>query len=169
MHPIVRLEWLQNGVWQTIGWDADNPKSVQELRAHGKALAKDGGQYRLTTADLNEFGRFKVLEVLSQHRVRIFLTYLERGMTERTPYKWKCECVCNWMALSWSWSRAHDLKTSGQTLDEWVAEQGGLPEGGALHMALDHLGLPGGTPAAVHLGVLNTPGPTLTTERETRP
>lgn len=62
------------------------------------------------------------------HRVTIFKTH-----------KWRGECTCGWGCLSWSWSRVYDFAHSGQTLDEWVADNGQAPTGGVLPMALEHL------------------------------
>lgn len=47
MYPTTFLEWFHNGEWQRIGWDAHDPRSALDLRAHGQKLAAAGGCYRL--------------------------------------------------------------------------------------------------------------------------
>lgn len=57
----------------------------------------------------------------------------------RPHYKWRGACTCGWGCLSWSWSREYDAATSGLERAHWVRENG-EPDGGALPMALEHLG-----------------------------
>lgn len=85
-------------------------------------------------------------------RVKVRLTYVQgRIGCKSEPYKWGVECTCGWRALSWSWSREYDCYTvHGYRLDDgtvgpnpeqWIEDNGGKPDGGALVMALDHVGL----------------------------
>ena len=51
-----------------------------------------------------------------RHHVTIRLSYIGT-----TPYKWRGSCICGWRCMSW----------------QWIAVD---RPGGALPMALDHLG-----------------------------
>lgn len=71
-------------------------------------------------------------------RVTVRLLYTDD--TRTTPYKWAVNCTCGYGGLSWSWSRQYDMETSNLSRDEWIRDNG-MPEGGALAMALEHVGL----------------------------
>lgn len=68
---------------------------------------------------------------MAEHRVRID--------KPQPSWKWRAQCTCGWGALSWSWSREYDFAYSGQTLEQWIEDNGGEPGGGALPMTLEHL------------------------------
>lgn len=72
-----------------------------------------------------------------QHRVKIYKTYANN---ERTPYKWRTECTCGYVVLSWSWSREWEAETQYSSREEYVKDNG-LPIGGALPIALVHIKL----------------------------
>jgi len=69
---------------------------------------------------------------MSEHKVKVWLTRTSTG----TPHKWSGQCKCGWGCLSWSWSRS--LEAAGR---ERYVEENGEPVGGALVMALEHVGL----------------------------
>lgn len=56
------------------------------------------------------------------HRITIRLVYREIGEELRIPWKWRGSCTCGYRCLSW----------------QWIAVD---RPGGALPMALEHLGL----------------------------
>lgn len=84
-------------------------------------------------------------------KVRVSLSYLDDGIVvpRRTlvPYKWRAECSCGWFGISWSWDREWECysssrwtHTDGPDPEQWKVENG-EPVGGALPMALQHVGL----------------------------
>jgi hypothetical protein len=83
-----------------------------------------------------------------EHKVRVWKAHLRRedgirldpGNRDGIAGKWVFKCSCGAGGMSWSWSREYDMARSNLTPDEWM-EDNGQPTGGALVMALDHLGL----------------------------
>lgn len=70
-------------------------------------------------------------------RVKVWLSYTNGE--KRTPYKWFCKCTCGWGGMSGSWWREYEVIQSGMTREQYI-EECGEPEGGALVMALEHVG-----------------------------
>lgn len=75
-------------------------------------------------------------QTTADHHVTVGLTYVA-GADARIPYKWRAKCQCGWTGLSW----------------QWVAVD---RPGGALPMALEHVGL---APAQEWVAVLTTTEP----------
>jgi hypothetical protein len=77
------------------------------------------------------------------HWVKIRQLWLTGADGVRYPYKWKGECLCGWVCISWEWSRDWYYECRPDQLAITLDECGpdALVTGGALSMALDHVGL----------------------------
>lgn len=112
----------------------------------GKAVLVEGERRLLCTycqGAYAEMGR----KVASVHKAVVWLAHLgpdnirlDRGERNDRPWKWLFECSCGVGGTSWSWSRAYDMANSNLSPEQWI-EENGQPVGGALVMALDHLGI----------------------------
>lgn len=105
-------------------------------------------QHRLLCGNCRDFWREAGWTVVTEHKVKVWLAHTRRedgirldpGNRDGTPWKWLFECTCGAGGMSWSWDRAYDMANSGLPPEQWI-EENGQPTGGALNMALDHLGL----------------------------
>ena len=70
------------------------------------------------------------------HIAKVNLGYHTNFDGERVPYKWFGSCICGWRCASWSFDRSFSAAYD----PAWAAE-GNPTEGGALAMALEHVGL----------------------------
>lgn len=92
---------------------------------------------------------------MTDHKVTVWLSHLgpdgralPRGERNDRPWKWFFKCTCGAGGMSWSWWREYDVLSSSQTREQWI-EDNGEPVGGALIMALEHVGLDSASKAEV--------------------